>query len=50
MRDIAMYELAILFYSIGCRAIVGAGVGQFKSKTLGIHPNVFTRFHNAADR
>jgi len=32
------------------RAIVGAGVGQFKSKTLGIYPNYFTRFRNAADR
>ena len=35
---------------IFCRAIVGAGVGQFQSKTLRIHPNFFRRFRNATDR
>ncbi|ELT90364.1 hypothetical protein CAPTEDRAFT_205673 [Capitella teleta] len=31
-------------------AIIGAGVGQFQSKTLGFKPNIFTRFRTPEDR
>ena len=39
-----------VIYNLFYRAIVGAGVGQFKSKTLSFHPIMFMRFRNAADR
>ena len=45
-RAIVIYGVWLLLY----RAIVGAGIGQFQSKTLGIRPNAFTRFRNAHDR
>ncbi len=33
-----------------CSAIVGVGIGQFKSRTFGIDPHIFSRFRNPEDR
>ncbi|CAD5124729.1 DgyrCDS12999 [Dimorphilus gyrociliatus] len=35
---------------ISLGAIIGSGVGQFQSKSLGFRPNWFSRFRNAEDR